>query len=266
MSKRYSVVLSSVLALGTLVAAFDAGAAPAGGHWPKVYKAAGHEAADIQKAVDDFRKALGDLNANDPGSVGEGRREINWDGVPDDKADPFKFPGDFFNAPEPGRARGAEFFTRGKALLVSAREGNPTKTPIEFGRFNFTYPKQFDTFSPPRLFTSVGKKNVVDVKFFIPGSKTPATTDGFGAVFTDVDFPFSSKIEYFDRHGKLLHKQWVPGKIGKEGFSFAGVAFKKAVVWRVRVTSGNVGLGVPDILKLGVDSAVMDDFIYGEPR
>ncbi len=269
MSKHFAVVFSSVLALGTSTAALTAGearAAQASADKPLVYKAAGAKAGNIQKAVDGYRKVLGDLNANNPGSLGKGRREINWDGVPDENSDPNPFPGNFFNANLPGRARGAVFTTRGKGLLVSTDTDNLTDTPVEFGRINPTYPRQFATFSPERLFTAVGKKNIVDVAFFIPGSKTRATTTGFGAVFTDVDLPFSSKIEYFDRHGKLLHRQWVPNYLGAEGLSFVGVAFKKAVVWKVRVTSGNAGVGPNDNPKKGLDVAVMDDFIYGEPR
>ncbi len=266
MPTRLAVVFSSALAMGTAGLALSSGAAQAAAEKPVVYKAAGAKAANIQKAVDGYRKVLGDLNPFVPGSFGKGRREINWDGVPDETSDPNPFPGDFFNAPLPGRARGAVFSTPGKSLLVSTDQDNPTNTPVEFGRINHTYPHQFATFSPERLFTSVGKGNVVDVAFFIPGEKKRAATTGFGAVFTDVDLHNSSKIEYFDRHGKLLHRQWVPGYKGAGGLSFAGVAFKKAVVWRVRVTSGNVGLGPHDNPHKGIDVAVMDDFIYGEPR
>jgi hypothetical protein len=267
MSKRFVVAFSSVLALGAAAVALapdGARAAEASPAWPIVFKAAGAKAAHIQKAVDGYRKVLGDLNPNDPGSFGKGRREINWDGVPDASSDPTPFPGNFFNAPVSPLARGVVFTTPGKGLLVS--NDKDSGVPVEFGRINPTYPHQFATFSPQRLFTSVGKKNIVDVAFFIPGSHTRATTTGFGAVFTDVDLPFTSKLEYFDRHGKLLHRQWVPNHVGAGSLSFAGVAFKHAVVWKVRITSGNVGLGPHDDPKKGIDVAVMDDFIYGEPR
>lgn len=268
MSKRFAVLFSSALALSTAAVALgtvEAVAAPASPA-KVIFKAAGAKPAAIQKVVDKYRNVLGTLNPNNPGSVGSGRREINWDGVPDEQSDPNKFPGDFFNANLAGRARGAVFSTPGKSLLVSTDTANPTNTPVEFGRINHTYPHQFGIFSPQRLFTSVGKKNIVDVAFFIPGKKTRAATTGFGAVFTDVDLPASSKIEYYDRHGKLLHREWVPSYKGAAGLSFVGVAFKKPVVWKVRVTSGNVGLGPHDNPTKGVDVAVMDDFIYGEPR
>jgi hypothetical protein len=150
--------------------------------------------------------------------------------------------------------------------VVSTDKDNPTNTPVEYGGINPTYPHEFGVFSPQRLFTALGPKNVVDVAFFIPGTHTRATTTGFGAVFTDVDLGGKTSIEYYDRHGKLLHKQWVPAWKGSEGLSFAGVAFKHAVVWKVRIVSGTIGLGPHDDPKKGKDVVVMDDFIYGEPR
>src|SRR5262245_42040950 len=48
---------------------------------PVVFQAAGPTAASIQGTVDAFRAALGDPNnANNPGPLTSGRREINWDG------------------------------------------------------------------------------------------------------------------------------------------------------------------------------------------
>jgi hypothetical protein len=269
MSQRVVATFSSVLALGTAIATFSfagASTAEAAAKTFVVVKAAGPKAQNIQKAVDIYRKILGDLNPNDPGTFKKGRREINWDGVPDENSDPFLFPGDFFNQPTPGRARGAEFFTPSKKLLVSTDDDNPKKRPVEYGGINPTYPHEFGVFSPQRLFTALGHKNIVDVHFFIPGSKTRATTTGFGAVFTDVDLNGKTSIEYYDRWGKRLHKQWVPAWPGKAGLSFAGAAFKDAVVWKVRITSGTIGLGPHDDPKRGKDVVVMDDFIYGEPR
>jgi hypothetical protein len=231
----------------------------------RVYQAAGPKRTDIVSTVEGFRVALGTLNANDPGSEGSGRREINWDGVPDNFADPNAFPGDFFNAPVSGRARGAEFITPGSGFLVSANAVNPTNTPIEFGRLNRTYPRQFATFSRERLFTAVGS-NVVEVHFFIPGTDTRAVTTGFGAVFTDVDLPRSTKIEYFGRPGNLLRRQEVPEAPGAQSLSFAGVVFNRAQLWRVRITSGSSRLGPNDAPDAGRDIVVMDDFIFGEPR
>ncbi len=243
--------------------------AAAGAAGPLVFQAAGPNALSIQGTVDAYRAELGTLNANEPGSRGSGRREINWDGVPDDFSDPNPFPPDFFNANLSGRARGTAFSRPSGGFLVSADADNPAHTPVRFRSVNQTYGAQFATFSPERLFTAApqaGKGNVTDVAFFIPGKKTRAATTGFGAVFTDVDLRQKTKLEFFDRHqGRLLRRQFVPHAPGVKGLSFAGFAFDKAVVWRVRITSGSVGLGPNDAPGAGRDVAVMDDFIYGEP-
>jgi hypothetical protein len=48
---------------------------------PTVFQAAGPTISSIQGTVDAFRAALGEPNnANNPGPLATGRREINWDG------------------------------------------------------------------------------------------------------------------------------------------------------------------------------------------
>jgi hypothetical protein len=138
------------------------------------FSATGVNAAGIQTTVDAFRTALGTLNANVAGSFPSGRREINWDGVPDALSAPNNLPADFFNVNSP---RGVVFSTPGTGFQVSANAASGT--PVEFGNINATYPTNFQTFSPQRLFTALGSK-VVDVTFFVPGSTAPATTSGFG--------------------------------------------------------------------------------------
>src|SRR5215468_10781758 len=62
--------------------------------------------AEVTAALNTFREALGPLNPNVPGSLGSGRREINWDAVPERFAAPAGLPQDFFNSNVVGRARG----------------------------------------------------------------------------------------------------------------------------------------------------------------
>src|SRR6476620_11616633 len=157
-----------------------------------IEQSSGANAAAIQAAVDAFRTDLGTLNANVAGSFPAGRREINWDGVPDASAAPNNLPANFFNVNSP---RGAVFSTPGTGFQVSATAASGT--PVEFGNINATYTTTFQTFSPQRLFTALGS-NVVDVNFFVPGSTTPATTSGFGAVFTDLDVANATTIQFFD--------------------------------------------------------------------
>jgi hypothetical protein len=223
--------------------------------------ATGANAAAIQATVDAYRATLGTLNPNQAGSVGSGRREINWDAVPDQFAAPNNLPLQFFNINSP---RGAVFSTPGTGFQVSANAVNPTNTPIEFGNLNPTYPTIFQTFSAQKLFTPLGS-NVTDVTFFVPGSNTPATVSGFGAVFTDVDAANVTSIQYFDFNGTSLGTFFVPATAGSETLSFLGVTFNAGErVGRVRITTGNAALG-PNDAPPGTDIVAMDDFIYGEP-
>ncbi|MGJ0485420.1 MAG: hypothetical protein ACR65R_12975 [Methylomicrobium sp.] len=227
---------------------------------PVVYETSGASPADIQATVDNFRNFLGNLNPNVLGSFPDGRREINWDGVPDAFSAPNNLPANFFNSTSP---RGVVFFTPGTGFQVSADSANPTSTPVRFGNIHRTLPKLFSTFSPERLFTALNS-NITEVLFFVPGSSTGATVNGFGAVFTDVNRRDSTKIEYFDVNGALLFSRTVlQGPTKRGSLSFLGVRFDNASerVFLVRITSGNRVLKTPS-----KDVVVMDDFIYGEPQ
>jgi hypothetical protein len=230
-------------------------AAP-GGTQPVVVSAAG----DIGAAVEQYRGLLGANNGGDPGAKPSGRREINWDAVPDDQSAPNLYAPDFFNAAAAPRARGIVFSTPGTGLQVSAASKNPTNTLPRFGNINPTYVDIFKTFSPEKLFSPLGS-NIVDLTFFVPGTQTPALVRGFGAVYTDVDTSHTS-YEYFDQNGQSLGSFTVP--IQNEGLSFLGVVFASPVVAHVRVAYGTVALGPND--DATHDVAVMDDFIYGEPQ
>ena len=217
-------------------------------------------AGDITAVVDEYRALLGTDNGGDPGAKPDGRREINWDGVPDEFSAPNGYPVDFFNAPEAPRARGIIFSTPGTGLQVSADLENATGTPPRFGNINPAYADAFKTFSAERLFSPLGS-NIVDLTFFVPGTNTPALVRGFGAVYTDVDTEHTA-FEYFDREGNSLGAHGVP--IADNGLSFLGVDFGVPIVARVRVAYGTVALGPND--DPANDVAVMDDFIFGEPQ
>src|SRR5512143_3330696 len=146
---------------------------------PVVFEASGASPTDIQAAVDGFRGFLGALNPNVAGSFPDGRREINWDGVPDAFSAPNNLPANFFNSNSP---RGAVFFTLGTGFQVSANSINPTGTPVRFGNIHRVYPALFSTFSPQRLFSALNS-NITETLFFIPGTPHSATSTGFGAVF-----------------------------------------------------------------------------------
>lgn len=250
-----------VALLAALLALVGAGRANAG----PIIRAVGGTSnpASIQATVDQFRADLGTLNPNVPGSFGSGRREINWDGVPDAISSPNSFPPDFFNANLVGRARGAVFSTPGTGFQVSANPGLPG---FRFGTLNPTYPNTFGVFSPEKLFTPVGS-TITDVSFFIPGTDEPAVVRGFGAVFTNVELPATSKIDFFDPGGHLLLSENVPTGTGSQSLSFLGVSFNDGeLIGRVRITSGNTAVGPNNNPGGGINVAVLDDFIFGEPQ
>jgi hypothetical protein len=237
--------------------------------------------ASIQGTVDAFRAALGDPNnANNPGPLAGGRREINWDGGGDNETtapSPPVTPFDVFLD-----TRGGRFTTLGTGLTQAPPAADPVKFPPGglAGLFNNpTYGDIFSTFSPLRLFTPVGS-NLTEASFFVPGTKgaTPATVKGFGAVFTDVDEPdgigplkkrgnprgASTRMDYFDIDGKLIFSGFVPASPGDGSLSFFGIVFEDARIARVRITTGNVAPGPNDDEEH--DVVMMDDFIYGEPQ
>ena len=225
---------------------------------PITFSASGSSPAGIQTTVDAYRTDLGTLNPNVVGSFGSGRREINWDGVPDAFSAPNPLPANFFNVNSP---RGVVFTTAGTGFQVSATAASGT--PVEFGNINATYPGLFQTFSPQRLFTALGN-NVLDVNFFVPGTTTPALTRGFGSVFTDVDLANVTSLQFFDASNTSLGTFFVPaGTVANESLSFLGVDFGSNIVSRVRITSGNAALGPNETGAL--DLVVMDDFLFGEP-
>jgi len=224
---------------------------------PLVITAAG----DIQSAMDQYRDLLGPNNGGVAGPIQDGRREINWDGVPDEFAAPNFYPVDFFNTDINNRARGAVFSTPGTGLAVSADSDNPSGAAKSFGNINPTYTQIFPPFSGERVFSPIGS-NIVDLRFYVPGTNIPGIVKGFGAVYIDVDRIENTAFEYFDINDNSLGTYATP--VMNEGHVFLGVYFDKAIVHRVHIEYGNSALGPDD--GGAVDVSVMDDFIFGEPQ
>ena len=234
---------------------------------PTVFQAAGTSAASIQSTVDQFRAALGVTNnGNNPGQS-SGHREINWDG-----GSPTNAATSLSGTPLTAflNTRGANITTRGSGFVQAPASG----LADTFG--NSSYATIFHAFSPLRLFSPIGS-NVTVVEFAVPGSNgnTPATTTGFGVVFTDVDSPDGSRpddrtgnrhastvIEYFGTHGELLFKSFAPASPGDGNLSFLGVVFDDARIARVKIIAGDAAPGPNDG---SADIVMMDDFLYGEP-
>jgi hypothetical protein len=227
---------------------------------PVTFQAAGANPAAIQATVDAFRTAIGPLNPNVPGSAGTGRREINWDGVPDMFSSPNALPANFFNVNSP---RGVVFSTPGTGFLVSGDGLN--SGAAEFGDVDPSYPGAFGTFSAVRLFSPSGA-TVTDVTIFVPGSTTAAVTTAFGAVFTDVDGPTAARLQFFDKDGMQIYSSFVPASAGSQSLSFLGAILPDGPpIARVRITSGSTAIGTGVLDGGANDLVVLDDFIYAEP-
>lgn len=262
-SKRFPMCLALALGMGL------AGSATAA---VDVLFGTGANPAALQAKVDEFRTVLGGANNGVGGSFPNGRREINWDGVPDSAALPNFLAPDFFNVNSP---RGVVFnaleYETGSALndfLVSADSSNPTSTPTEFGDIDPSYPASFQPFSSPRLF-HVRNAAALDIVFFVPGTTIPATVSGFGVVLADVDSSSGGDrtvIRCYAADGSQKIAASAP--ILNNGLSFLGLHGAGGERFaRCNIEFGNRRLapGIVDGAG-GVDVVAMDDFIYGEPR
>lgn len=246
----------------TLLAAFGALAIPHAAAQPAVtiFSAAGANVESIQSAVDEFRAALGPNNASNIPGEANGRREINWDGVPASFSAPNNMPPDFFhNNVKRGAVMVAAPGAGWNGFQVSASEADG---PVRFDNHVPGYSSLFTTFSRQKLFASLGN-HVYDVEFKVPGADTPATVRGFGAVFTNVALAHTSTIEFYSAEGVLLAK--LAARPAAKGLSFVGGILPSAMIARVRITPGTAPLGTAENLEQGINIVVVDDFFYGEP-
>lgn len=223
-------------------------------HQPIVVSASG----DITLAVNNFRNLLG-ATLNETLGHTSGRREINWDAVPDsfENAD---LPADFFNPVGPGSAI---------ALQRGFRYAENVKARISNNNFSLLEPtnaNQFAAFSGSKTFSAVSS-NVWNVEFEVPGQTARAAVKGFGAVFSDVDNGESASIEFFSENVSLGIYKVPPRTTGSH--SFLGVYFKNGKITSLKIKQGNavIANGIKDISEGGIhDLVVMDDFLYDEPQ
>jgi hypothetical protein len=218
-------------------------------------------ADDIRDTVDAFRDALGPNNGNSPiNGDPNGRRQIDWDALPDSLADPSVFPGNFFNGDNAPRARGIEFEATGSTtgFLVSSTEASGQPTAFGFDAF-------LPTFSDERLFAPIGG-TTFDIKFYDPSDQTTrATVRGFGAVFSGLDFADTAQMLFLNLAGDLIGST---NPLGTSEFdlTFSGAIFETAEIATVRMIGGNRHLLENGSFGGGIgDGFVFDDFIFGEP-
>jgi len=213
---------------------------------------------DITNAVANFRNLLGTLNTA-PGAT-SGRREINWDGVPD-SLEGKALPLDFFN---PVGANADASLQRG--LTYDPGKGAFMVSGNSFAQINSDAASQFSAFSGTKTFANTTAAQW-PVGFQKAGTTETAAVLGFGAVFSDVDETSTTSLEFFDGE-KSLGKYFVPPHDNSNSFSFLGVYFKNNQrITKVQVThNGFLAEGVKDISEGGTkDLVVLDDFIYSEP-
>src|SRR5215213_442934 len=237
---------------------------------PVVRQGSGANAAGLQATVDAFRADLGGANNGVGGSFTSGRREINWDGVPDSFSEPNNFPPNFFNVNSP---RGVIFNSTEDATGAALNQFAVSSTtasgvPVRFGNLNAAYTTIFQTFSAQRLFIA-RNTHMMEVNFVIPGTNIPATVSGFGVVFADVDSATGgnrSLIRVYGADGRQLSAASAP--VLDNGLSFVGISFNAGErIARVVIESGNAALSPTNNDGVdGVDVVAMDDFIYGEPK
>jgi hypothetical protein len=215
------------------------------------------DSLSIAAKLDEFRTALGgSLNAPNAPPAADGRREINWDGVPAALTNVDNFPADFFNV---NSKRGAVFTTPGTGFRVDS---------TDFAAINAGLGAQFKFFSTKKVFMSVGS-NQLDVDFKLVGTTTNGLVNGFGVVFSDVDRAGSTRVEFFDANDVRIAVLVAPNKGDAQLLSFSGAVFASPIVARVRITSGEAALNatITDLSAGGTsDLVVMDDFVYGEPQ
>ncbi len=236
-------------------------AMPTSAHAVSIFSAYGAAPEDIQSEVDDFREELGDLNPSTPENFDDGRRQIDWDAAPDRVADPNAFPGGFFNGASAPIARGIEFSGNNAngngATGFKLSSTQASGTPVNFG-----FGDALQTFSPERLFAPTGG-TVFDVMFFDPFDQTtPATSDGFGAVFSNVTDNENVFLSFFDADDNLLAQEYVP-ESNAGGLSFIGASFEDSILAKVTIYAGLFAVDSPNATAANV--VAMDDFIFGEP-
>lgn len=212
---------------------------------------------NITASINEFRSLLGATLNTTPGAIG-GRREINWDGVPDSMMHQ-KLPFDFFN---PVRTEGAAARLRG---LTYTELGSFMISNAAFDAVNDVAASEFEAFSGNKVFANTDA-SLWDIAFEVPGTKTPAGVKGFGAVFVDVDVAAASFVEFFNGTNSL-GRYYVPVQNSESKFSFLGVYFPNDIITSVRIGhNGTLKNGQKDVSQGGThDLIVLDDFFYSEP-
>ncbi|HYO22297.1 MAG TPA: hypothetical protein VER36_07810, partial [Flavisolibacter sp.] len=216
-----------------------------------LYKATG----EIMPKLNEFRNNLGPLNTT-PGAV-DGRREVNWDGIPDNLLNK-PLAKNFFNPVGDGASPSLQ-----RGLVYG--DGEFQASANMFAHLNSEAASEFRAFSGNKVFANVSDLEW-PVGFEVAGKSAAASVKAFGMVFADVDVENATSLEFFDGE-KSLGKFYVPVQDGNSKFSFLAVAFHNRKITKVKVHhQGGLTDGGKDISQGGTtDLIVIDDLIYSEP-
>lgn len=264
-------IIRNFLNVGLLILLFVAVSNAA----PVVRKMTGSYTVDLGFTMAMFRQDLGGVNNGTGGSHSTGRREIDWDEYTPGHSQgymgyPFQFPYEYYNKAHP---RGIVFNTLyqphqlSSTMLVSRPSNTPGENPY-FLTANGERTKRFKPFSGTGVFGAHLDTNV-NVHFTIPGTSTPATVNGIGMVFTDVDAGSTTYITLYDEAGNAVYGEYV--QASPNGYSFLGVTFTDGTrIARATVKLGLTGL-YSDVSECYTanckeDYVGLDNVIFGEPR
>src|ERR1044072_9639974 len=120
--------------------------------------------AGVTDAVNQFRGDLGGVNNGVGGSFTSGRREINWDGVPNQFSEPNDFPFNFFNVNSP---RGVVFqaLRSNEIIAFKVSASQASGTPVRFSNIAASYSTTFNAFSAEKIFHA-DRASVIEGSFF----------------------------------------------------------------------------------------------------
>jgi hypothetical protein len=238
---------------------------------PIVRQSAGSSPAAMSAGVDLFRLDLGGADNGAGGSYTTGRREIDWEDAPEYEQNnsnsyiPINFyanRGVILNSP----------CSIGTNSIIASKSSPAAQ--MRFGNIQPTHASSFKAFSGQKIASSYGSGvdcNIIDITFVIPGTNVPATVNGFGAVFTDVDILGDGNMLFFDAAGNRIGGN-ILAQSSNNGLSFQGVSYNTGEkIARVRIYLGNHHLSYADGAMVSgsgspVDAVALDDIIYGEPR
>jgi hypothetical protein len=213
---------------------------------------------DIANDVNTFKSSLGNLNTTT--GVTGGRREINWDAVPDSFA-LTNIPNDFFN---PTGVNASIALQRGFKYDIA---GNFRVSKNGFGEIKTEAIADIQPFSGTKTFANTSAFEW-PVGFKVAGQNLDAAVKAFGVVFVGVNLENTSYIEPFSGN-KSLGKFYAKAYNNISRHSFVGVRFVSSIITTVKIVHGNgiIGSNEKDITNDGTkDLVALDDIIYSEPE